>query len=67
MATINMFYIFDYYIDILHTTQFQLTENACDLWDLAPNIYKCLKIEDIFYFELLVMQWNICFTFAIRL
>ena len=31
-------------------TQLQVTESACDLWHLIPNIYKCFKIEGIFFF-----------------
>ena len=32
-------------------TQLRVTENLCDFGKLSPNIYSCLKIEGIFYFE----------------
>ena len=31
-------------------TQLQVAENLCDLQNLGPNIYQCIKIESIFYF-----------------
>ena len=36
--------------------QKQGTENVCDLRNLGPNIYQCFKIENIFYFQQLVIQ-----------
>ena len=31
--------------------QLQVTEHVCQLWNWIPNIYQCLKIEGIFYFN----------------
>ena len=36
--------------------QLQAIENLCDLQNLSPNIYHCLKIKSIIYFQQMVIR-----------